>query len=263
MLEFLADINFAGKPVGKADVLDLQIPVDQFQLLLQCDKFLLGNAGPEDGRQIRCQLRDLGHVIGHTQPLHGVQGVIEKMGVQLGLHHADLGVVQFLLALNRANQIVLVFLGHPVEGGCQTAQLVLPVQFHPDVQISLPDPLHGPVHPVHRLGQEAAEPPAVQQAQHHAHNAGKNTDGIESPHNSGAEHRRLLEDQMVARLRLLKQEIAVFPAALQSACVQNPAAQLPGGGGRRGRAGTIHQLPGPVQHQQFAGHGIVRPEQGV
>ena len=81
VLEPFLHIDFAGKPVFKPYVLDIQIPVDEFQLLFQCDKLRLGDAEPEQGGKIRCQLRDLGHPMGHPQPLHGVQGIVEEMGV--------------------------------------------------------------------------------------------------------------------------------------------------------------------------------------
>ena len=63
-------------------------------------------------------LMDLAH------PLDGVQRVVQEVGVELGLHHADLSLVQLPLLAQGVLQILPQALGHPVEPTGELAHLV-------------------------------------------------------------------------------------------------------------------------------------------
>ena len=76
MLEPLVHVDLAHEPVAEADLLDVQVALDQLQLVLQGDVLAAGDPRPQQGGQIGGQGGDLCHPVGHPQPLHAVQGVV-------------------------------------------------------------------------------------------------------------------------------------------------------------------------------------------
>ena len=75
--EFLDDV----KKEIRTDLLDIHVTVHQLQFFLQVNELSLGNTGPQDLRQTRCHGGDLRNVIGLRHPFHGIQCIVQEMGI--------------------------------------------------------------------------------------------------------------------------------------------------------------------------------------
>ena len=79
--QLLRQVQAEGDGPGHADVLDLHIPLQDLRLPPQGDKLLRGDAKAQDVGQVGGHHRHLGHLVDLADPLHGVQGVAQEMGV--------------------------------------------------------------------------------------------------------------------------------------------------------------------------------------
>ena len=254
VLEPLVHVDLAHEPVLEPDLLDVQVLPHQLQLVLQRDQLAAGDAGPQQRRQIRGHIRDLGDVVGHAQPLHAVQRVVQEVGVQLGLQHPQLRLVQLPLALDGALQILAVFLGHAVEAGGQTPKLIGAVQIQLDVVVALLHLPHGVVQRVDGPGQIAAEPPCRHGAQRQTQKAQRAAHQIQGAQHLPRVDAGLLEQQREAGGTVGGTERAVVAlAAGELLPGQQLAAQSGHGILGLHRAGVVHRAPGAVQHQQIVG----------
>ena len=176
------------------------------------------------------------------------------MGVQLGLQHPQLRLVQLPLALDGALQILAVLLGHAVEAGGQPAQLIGAVQIQLDIVIALLHLPHGVVQRVDRPGQGAAEPPRGHGAQHQTQKAQRAAYQIQGAQHPPRVDAGLLEQQREAAGAFGGVEHAVVAlVAGELLTGQQLAAQRGHGTAGLHCAGVIHRAPRAVQHQQIVG----------
>ena len=243
----LLHIDLAGEAVLEADALDIDVPFDQLQLFLQGDQLIPRNTGPEQLRQIGGDISDLRHPIGNAHPLDAVQGVIQEMGVQLGLHHAQLGFVQLLLPLDGARQILPVLRRHSVEAGRQTGKFIAGIGLNAHVIFALLHPAHGLIHLMHRLGQIPAQGPGGPQAQQQAQDAREKAHHLYRLLHRGGIGLRLLQHQAEAvPLQRLHAIVTFIPLPGQRLPGQQPVFQALHHFLRPGGLGAIDIVPQPV-----------------
>ena len=254
MLEALVHVDLADEPILKADLLNIQVLPDKLQLVLQRDQLTAGDTRPQQRRQIGRHGGDLGDVVGHAQPLHAVQRVVEEVGVQLCLQHPQLRLVQLLLPLDGALQILPVLLGHAVEAGGQTPQLIGAVQIELGIIVATLHLPHGVVQRIDGPGQVAAEPPRGHGAQRQTQKAQRRAYQIQGAQHLSRIDAGLLEQQGKASGAGGGIERAVVAG---SAGEPLPRQQLTTQGGhsavRLYGAGVVDGAPRAVQHQQIVG----------
>ena len=252
----LVHIDLAHEPILEPDLLNVQILPHQLQLILQGDQLAAGDTGPQQRRQIRGHIGDLRDVVGHTQPFHAVQRVVEEVGVQLSLQHPQLRLRQLPLPLDGPLQILAVLLGHAVEAGGQTPQLVGAVQIQLHIVVAPLRLPHGVVQRVHRLGEVPAEPPRRHGAQPQTQDAQRRTHQIQRPQHLSRVDAGLLEQQGEARRAVggIKGAVVALVAG-ELLTGQQLAAQRRHRAVGLHRAGVVHRAPRAVQHQQVVGGG--------
>ena len=202
--------------------------------------------------------------MGYPQPLHGVQGVVEKVGVQLGLEHPQAGPVQLPLPLDRPVQVQPVLRRHPVEPAGQAAQLVGPVRLQAHVQTAPLHLAHGLVQLVDRPGEGAAEDPGAPHAQKKAHRPHHGPHQVEAAQHQGGEGPGTLEDEDKACVRPLGGEEGVLPGhAGQGAPREELLPQALHCGAPLGGLGAVDRPPPPVQQQHLAGRTVQAVEHPV
>ena len=157
------------KRAGQADALDLHVAVQDLHLPPQGDKLVRGDAEAQDVRQVGGHEGHLGHLVDLADPLHGVQGVAEEVGVELGLEHPDLGLVQLPLVFHQLLLVALQGHHHAVEALGQLAQLVVLIGWDVDVQIVVDHLADGAVEPLDGIEHLPAQPQAHQHGEAHAH----------------------------------------------------------------------------------------------
>ena len=134
------------------------VPLQNLQLPLQWHEFRRGDTEAENIRQIGGHQRHLGHLVDLADPLHGVQGVAQEMGIQLGLEHPDLGLVQGFLVFQKGLLVGAQGGDHVVELPGKLCQLVFPaVNGYLNGQIVFFYPANGPVQPPDGLKNLAAQ----------------------------------------------------------------------------------------------------------
>src|SRR5699024_6053419 len=149
-----------------AVLLDGKVIVQQAQLILKGDQLLgaLGNAlgQPGEGRD---HLGDAGGVLDGGHPADGVEGVVDEMGVDLGLQHLVFQVLLALLVLQTAGQQALHIAGQVVDPPADVPQLVGPFDGVVDGKVALADLVDAVAEGGHRPGDDGVQP-AHQQAAH-------------------------------------------------------------------------------------------------
>ena len=200
--------------------------------------------------------------MGHAQPLHGVQRIIQKMGVQLCLHHAQSGLIQFPLSLDRPVQVDQILLRHVVEPAGKTAQFVRPVRLQAHVQAAPLHLAHSLVQLMNGLRQIAAENPGAEQAQYQAQRPHQSAGEVNGPHDQGRKGPGLLQHKHKTGCFMASGEKTVpLPLSRERTLLQ----QLPPEGirclGGLGGPGIIHRPPAPVQQQHLAGSRILSAEE--
>ena len=178
---------------GKADFLNLHIPLQQPQLFLQTDELVGGDAAPQDLRQVGGNRGYLRNSVDLPHPLQCVQGVVQKVGVQLSLHHTDLGVAKLLLLADGLRQVRFQPLSHPVEAARQLAQLINACDIHPHIQVAALYRFHGAVEPADRPEQLAAEAHGNHQAQSQTQYNRNRRHHVQKPHDPVRHGFRLAE----------------------------------------------------------------------
>ena len=157
--------------------MNFHVPLQNFYLPVEGDKFLRGDAKAQNVRQIGGHEGHLGDLVDFADPLHGVQGVAEKVGVQLGLEHADLGLVQLPLVFHQLLLVVLQGHQHAVEALGQLSQLVVPVGRDVYIQIVVGYLANGAVQPLDGVEHLPAQTQSHENGNYHAHQGAAHGDG--------------------------------------------------------------------------------------
>ena len=257
----LVHLHRQGERAGKADVLDLHVPLHKAQLLPQRDQLIGGDAAAQDVGKVGGDGGDLRGLMDLAHPLDGVQRVVQEVGVELGLHHADLSLVQLPLLAQGVLQILPQALGHPVEPTGELAHLVDAAVVQLDVQVALLHLAHGAVEGADRLKELAAEAHGRQHAQPQAQQQGKPRHQIHQFGGALGHGLGLLEHQTEAGARLLPDEVIISAVAVGEGLSGQKLAAQAGGqrlGGEVGRG--VHLIPEGVQQQKAAGGGVLPVE---
>ena len=189
--------------VGQPDFLYFHIPVQHLHLPAQRHKFLGRDTKPQNIRQIRGHQGHLGDMVNLTDPLHGVQGVAQEMGIQLSLQHPYLGLIQLPLIFHQLLPVGLQGQNHVIKACCQLTQLILSVPGDVDVQIVLLQPGEGLQQPPDGLGDPAAQRQAEHRGNHNAHQNTEKAGGVEQLHGALSKHLGLTQYQIQAGGRML------------------------------------------------------------
>ena len=104
------------------------------------------------------------------------------MGVELGLEHADLGLVELLLVLHQLLLVVLEGHQHLIEPLGQLPQLVVVLMGHIHVQVVACHRLDGPVDALDGAEHLAAQGQAHEDGDDHADEGAGEAHGIHEPH---------------------------------------------------------------------------------
>ena len=87
VLEALVHIRLPREAVLKAQRLDIEVLFQQLKLLFERYKAIPGYPRAKKRGKVRRHRGDLRDMVRHAEPLHAVERVIQKMRVELRLHH--------------------------------------------------------------------------------------------------------------------------------------------------------------------------------
>ena len=93
VLQLVRYLCLIQEPPCKTYFLYLHIALDGFKLLSECDKGPAGYAFSQNDSQVFRQHCNLRNLVDSGVPLDGIQGIIEKMRVQLGLVQLKRGLI--------------------------------------------------------------------------------------------------------------------------------------------------------------------------
>ena len=93
VLQLIRYLCLIQEPPCKTYFLYFHIALDGLQLLPQGDEGPAGYALSQDDSQIFRQHRNLRHLVDPGAPFDGIQCIIEKMGIQLGLVQPEGGLI--------------------------------------------------------------------------------------------------------------------------------------------------------------------------
>ena len=169
----IADIQRNGTAV--AILLDREIVVQQGKLLIQRHQTLvaLGDAFQQAGQ--RCDhLGNAGGVLDGGHPLDAVEGIINKVGVDLVLQHPVLQILLLLFVLQPAVHQGGDAGGHAVDAAADVAQFVVPLDGRVKREVTVADLDHAVLqgydgrcdHAVQQKCQQQAQYQNGQQADH-------------------------------------------------------------------------------------------------
>ena len=184
-------------------------------------------------------------------PLQCVQGVVQKVGVQLSLHHTDLGVAKLLLLADGLRQVRFQPLSHPVEAARQLAQLINACDIHPHIQVAALYRFHGAVEPADRPEQLAAEAHGNHQAQSQTQYNRNRRHHVQKPHDPVRHGFRLAEQQIKAR-GLLPGHMIDLVSLGQALPRQQTVPQNRDKVSLTDRGRQIYLIPISVQHDHIA-----------
>ena len=138
-LKILWKIHFKPAPSGQANGLDFHIAMQNFHLAFERNKFIGRNTKAKNVRQIGGHNRRLRHLIDLANPFYGIQGIAEKMEIELGLEHPNLSLVQFPLVFQQL--LLVLFQGdyHSVEMLRKLAKLIVLIMGNMYIQIVMND----------------------------------------------------------------------------------------------------------------------------
>ena len=139
-IKFRGDIYLIVQDILVADLLDLQIAAGMAQLFLDGNVVLsFIKAGPEETGQGSDQADDLVFLFRFRQPDDGVQGIVEEMGIDLGLEQLQLRPAQVFLFSGDLGDQLLELVDHFIDVLAQFPDLRAVFDMCADIQIAVGD----------------------------------------------------------------------------------------------------------------------------
>ena len=175
--QLLRHVDFVVQLVLVAHLLDVEVAAHVIHLVREGDDLPApAQADAEQAGQRAHQPHDLVGLVLLRHPADGIQGVVEEVGLDLGLQGADLGLTLLLLLPVHQVQQVANVVHHAVEAAAQLVNLAgvaLRIELH--VQIAPLGLAHQPPELADRAGEggrEAQRHGRGQQNRHHRHHDG-------------------------------------------------------------------------------------------
>ena len=178
------------------------------------------------------------------------------MRIELGLHHADLGVAQLLTPPDGLVQVGMQALDHSVEAAGKLAHLVRGAHLEPGVEPAFLDRAHGGVQLAYRLKQLAAQPHRHKRAERKADQYRHCRDDVEQAHDPVRDRLGLHIEKYKAGGRALRDVELAAAAVGQALAGEQPVAQQGGEGFPVCVLRAIDAVPVWVEQQQSAGADI-------